>query len=138
MLVNKKDFKIKSEITDNWGDKHRIAIDLEAISEVKNWKIALDLPQNYQIDEIYRGGLIKEDGKTYLTGAGWNRTMKPGDKNEIVLIVDEGNSQKLAPIPLDFSFADSATNSANLILLNLIQSSILIVRLRKTGMVDTN
>ena len=112
MLVTENSFKIESKITDDWGDKHRIAIDLEALSKVKNWKIALDIPEDYQIDEVYSGGLLTENGKTYLTGAGWNRTMNPGDKNEIVLIIKEGNSRELAPIPIGFGFADGETNSA--------------------------
>jgi|GEM_PF-1741584 len=111
MLVNKNTFNLKSTITDDWGDSHRIAIDLEALSSADNWKIALDLPDGYRIDQIYSAGLIQEEGKTYLTGAGWNKSMAAGDKVEIVLIVDEQNSSNLAPIPTQFIFADSANNS---------------------------
>ncbi|MCC0176046.1 cellulose binding domain-containing protein, partial [Waterburya agarophytonicola K14] len=110
MLVNQKTFNLKSTITDDWGNRHRVAIDLEAKSTAENWKMEFSLPNDYEIKEIYGAELIEEGGKTYLSGANWNKSLDSGDKTEIVLIVDEGNSRNQNPIKPTFVFADS-TNS---------------------------
>ena len=111
MLINKNTFNLKSMITDDWGGSHRLVINLEALGDADNWKIGLDIPKDYQIKEFYSGKVIQEEGKTYLTGAGGNKSMTAGDKVEIVLIVDEGNSTNLDPIAPQFMFADSVPNS---------------------------
>jgi endoglucanase len=110
VLVNQKTFNLKSTITDDWGSRHRIAINLEALSNAENWKIGINLPTDYKIDQIYGAELNQEEGKTYLTGAGWNKSMVPGNQAEIILIVDEGNSSGSAPVAAQFVFADSPVN----------------------------
>jgi endoglucanase len=108
VLVNQETFNLKSVITDDWGDWHRIAIDLEALSSVDNWKIGIDLLADYRIDQIYGAELTQEGGKTYIAGVGWNKSMVKGNKTEIILIVDEGDSREAAPVAAQFMFADSA------------------------------
>jgi endoglucanase len=110
VLVNQKTFNLKSTITDDWGSRHRIAINLEALSNAENWKIGINLPTDYKIDQIYGAELNQEGGKTYITGAGWNKSMVPGNQAEIILIVDEGNSSGSAPVATQFVFADSPVN----------------------------
>ena len=75
VLVNQETFNLKSVITDDWGSWHRIAIDLEALSNTDNWKIGIDLPADYRIDQIYGAELTQEGGKTYIAGACWNKSM---------------------------------------------------------------
>jgi endoglucanase len=110
VLVNQKTFNLKSTITDDWGSRHRIAINLEALSNAENWKIGINLPTDYKIDQIYGAELSLEGGKTYIAGAGWNKSMVPGNQAEIILIVDEGNSSGSAPVAAQFMFADSPAN----------------------------
>jgi len=110
VLVNQKTFNLKSTITDDWGSRHRIAINLEALSNAENWKIGINLPTDYKIDQIYGAELNQEGGKTYLTGAGWNKSMVTGNQAEIILIVDEGSSSGSAPVAAQFVFADSPVN----------------------------
>ena len=110
MLVNQETFNLKSVITDDWGGSHRIAIDLEALSNTENWKIGIELPTAYRIDQIYGAALTQEDGKTYISGAGWNKSMVEGDQAEIILIVEEGNSAESAPVEAQFVFANSEPN----------------------------
>ncbi len=93
MLVNQNTFNLKSTITDDWGGSHRVSINLEALSSVKDWKMEISLPSDYDVKEIYGGEIIKENGKTYLSGANWNQSLNQGGKTEIVLIVNEGNSR---------------------------------------------
>ena len=113
MLVNQKSFNLKSKITDDWGGSHRVVLDLEALSTVKDWKIGISLSKNYKIDQIYDGEITTENGKTYISGADWNKNIKKGDRSEIVLIVDEGNSSNSAPKLPQLFFADSVDKSSN-------------------------
>ncbi|MGL5835685.1 MAG: glycoside hydrolase family 9 protein [Waterburya sp.] len=108
VLVNQKTFNLKSTITDDWGTKHRVAIDLEALSNVNDWKIGINLPADYKVEEIYGAEVTQEGGKTYINSAGWNKSMIKGNKAEIVLIVNEGNSKASAPIAPQFIFADTS------------------------------
>jgi len=64
MLVNSNTFNIKSTITDDWGNKHRVAIDLSALSLAQDWKFEISLDGNYNIDQIYGGKLTESGGKT--------------------------------------------------------------------------
>ncbi|MEM7591046.1 MAG: hypothetical protein AAF383_05920, partial [Cyanobacteria bacterium P01_A01_bin.83] len=73
MLVNRTYFNLKSTVTDDWGDKQRIVFDLEALTQVDDWKIEVPL-DHYEIEQIYYGKLIEENGKQYITGAGWNES----------------------------------------------------------------
>ena len=107
MLVNQNTFNLKSTITDDWGGSHRVSIDLEALSSAQNWKMEISIPDNYDIKEIYGGEIIHENGKTYLSGVSWNQSLNQGNKTEIILIVDEGNSRNQDPIKPTFLFADS-------------------------------
>ena len=109
MLVNKETFNLKSTITDDWGGSHRIAVDLEALREIGNWEIEVDLPADYEIDQIYGAKLIEKGGKTYISGENSSKQMVVGEKAEIVLIIDEGNSGSSAPISTQFLFAGSAS-----------------------------
>ena len=110
VLVNKETFNLKSVITDDWGGSHRIAIDLEALNNTSDWKFGIDIPSDYKIDQIYGAKLTQENGQAYLTGEDWNQSMNAGDKTEIILIIDEGNSSASAPVAAQYLFADSATN----------------------------
>ena len=70
MLVNQETFNLKFKITDDWGGSHRVVLDLEALSTVKDWKIGISLPDNYKIDQIYGAVIITEGSKKYLSGVG--------------------------------------------------------------------
>ena len=107
MLVNQNTFNLQSTITDDWGGSHRVSIDLEALASVEDWKIEISLADDYEITEIYGGEITKENGKTYLSGVDWNQSISQGNKTEIVLIVDEGNSSNFDPTEPIFIFADS-------------------------------
>ena len=111
MLVNQNTFNLESTITDNWGGRHRVAIDLEALSSTDNWKMEISLPSDYEIKEIYGAEIIEENGKTYVSGKSWNESLNQGDQTEIVLIVDEGNSRDLDPIKPRFIFSDSMSST---------------------------
>jgi len=111
MLVNKETFNLKSVITDDWGDYHRIALNLEALSTAEDWKLGLELPSDYKIDQIYGAKLTQEGNKTYISGEPSNQSLSQGSKTEIILIIDEGNSGSNAPIPTKFIYADSVASS---------------------------
>ncbi|MEM7762134.1 MAG: cellulose binding domain-containing protein, partial [Cyanobacteria bacterium P01_A01_bin.40] len=110
MLANKETFNLKSVITDDWGGSHRIAIDLEALSNAEDWKLGIDLPDNYRIDQIYGAELTQEGDKIYISGASWNKYLSQGSKTEIILIIDEGNSGSLPPMDTQFIYANSNDN----------------------------
>ena len=111
MLVNQNTFNLQSTITDDWGGSHRVSIDIEALSSAKNWKMEISLPNDYNIKEIYGGEITKENGKTYLSGLSWNQSLSQGNKTEIILIVDEGNSRDSDPTNPTFLFADSTSST---------------------------
>ena len=112
MLVNQNTFNLKSTITDDWGGSHRVVIDLEALKLAKNWKVEVDLNNDYKVNQIYGGKLTTENGKTYLSGNKWTSNLEVGKSAKIVLIVDEGNSSHSAPVLPDILFADSRSSSA--------------------------
>ena len=111
MLVNQNTFNLEYSLDTDWGDTHRIALDLEALANVENWKIGVSLPDGYEIDEIYigdkKGKIIIESGKTYISGTGKYKNFKQGDEAQISLIVNEGNNTTNEPILPQFFFADS-------------------------------
>ncbi|MEL7405670.1 MAG: hypothetical protein AAFN00_01700 [Cyanobacteria bacterium J06558_2] len=88
MFITPGNFNLTSTITDDWGTVQRIAINLEALSATEDWKIEVPLDK-YEIDQIYGAELIDENGKTYIVGASWNRSLEAGQTSEIILIVDE-------------------------------------------------
>ena len=115
-LVNKNTFNLKSTITDDWGGSHRIELDIEALSSAKDWKIGIDLPQGYTIDQSYGALVTQENGKAYISGANipdemWNKKLNQGDKAKVVLIVLEGENSNLDPIAPKFFFAESANKT---------------------------
>jgi endoglucanase len=107
MLVNQNTFNLKSTITDDWGSRHRVAIDLEALSSAQDWQMQISLPSDYKIKEIYGAEIIQKDGKNYISGKSGNESLTQGAKTQIVLIVDEGNSKNSPLIKPKFIFADS-------------------------------
>ena len=111
MLVNQETFNLQSVITDDWGDYHRIAINLEALSIADDWELGIELPGDYRIDQIYGAKLTQKDNKTYISGEPSNQSLSLGDKTEIILIIDEGNSSAEAPIQTKFIYADSIKKS---------------------------
>lgn len=110
-LVNQETFDLKSTITDDWGSKHRVALNIEALASAKDWKMEVSIPNDYEVSEIYGAKLTQEGGKTYLSGENWNKSLDLGAKTEVVLIVDEGNSSDAAPVLPQFVFADSVINT---------------------------
>ena len=112
MLVNKKTFNLQSKITDNWGGSHRLELDLKALSQAEDWEIGLDLPKNYQVKEIYGAKIQNKQGKYYLSGSDWNKSLNKGQKSQIVLIVDEGKSANSEPIKPQLFFANQTINAA--------------------------
>lgn len=110
-LVNQETFDLESTITDDWGSKHRVALNLEALASTKDWKLEISIPNDYQVSEIYGAKLTEEGGKTYLSGENWNKSLDLGAKTEIVLIVDEGNSSDADPVLPQFLFADSVIDT---------------------------
>ncbi|MEL6912331.1 MAG: hypothetical protein AAFO85_19345, partial [Cyanobacteria bacterium J06598_4] len=48
--------------------------DLEATKDANNWKIGIDIPSDYRIDQVYGAKLTQEAGKTYLSGESWNES----------------------------------------------------------------
>lgn len=110
-LVNQETFDLKSTITDDWGSKHRVALNLEALASAKDWKMEVSIPNDYEVSEIYGGKLTQEGGKTYLSGENWNKNLNLGAKTEIVLIVDENNASDADPVLPQFLFADSVIDA---------------------------
>ena len=111
MLVNSNIFKINSTITDDWDSRHRLVLDLSALATVKDWQFEISLVDDYKIEQIYGAKLIQKNSKNYLSGDSWNKSLKQGEKIEIVLIVDEGNSTNQVPILPEFIFADSINSN---------------------------
>ena len=112
-LVNKNTFNLKSTITDDWGGSHRIELDLEALAATKDWKIGIDIPEGYTIDQAYGALITQENGKSYITGANvpnkvWNKDLSKGDQTKVILIVSEGDKSNLNPIEPKFFFANPA------------------------------
>ena len=112
-LVSQDIFETKTTLTHDWGSKHRVVLDLKAQAEAKDWKIEVSLPNDYTVDQIYGGELTQENGKTYLSGADWNRNMNSGSFTEVVLIVEEGKSSASDPVLPQLLFADSVIESPN-------------------------
>lgn len=56
---------LKSIVTDDWGASHRLVIDLEAQKSVRDWKLEVDLADDYEINQIYGGEITQENGKIY-------------------------------------------------------------------------
>lgn len=110
-LVNQETFDLKSTITDDWGSKHRVALNLEALASAKDWKMEVSIPNDYEVSEIYGGKLTQEGGKTYLSGENWNKNLNLGAKTKIVLIVDENNASDADPVLPQFLFADSVIDA---------------------------
>ena len=111
MLVNQNTFNLKSTIDVDWGQHHRIALDLEALTNAKNWKIGVSLPDNYEIDDIYGAKVSTKNGKTYISGTDENKNLNKGDKAQISLIVNEGNNPTNEPFLPQFFFDDSNDKS---------------------------
>ena len=112
MLVNQNTFNLESRLDVDWGQSHRIALDLEALTNAENWKIEISLADGYEIDEVHGAEVITENGKTYLSGTGENQKLNQTDKAHISLIVNEGNNPTNEPILPQFFFADSNSNSS--------------------------
>ena len=111
MLVNKNTFNLKTKLATDWGQHHKIVLDLEALTNAKNWKIGISLADSYQIEQIYGAKLSTKNGQTYISGLADNKKMKAGEKAEIVLIVNEGNNHNKKAILPEFFFADSNSKS---------------------------
>ena len=111
MLINQQTFDLKSSITDNWGGKHRLVLDLKALANADNWELGISLPEEYKVKEIYGAKLDYRNGQAFLSGKNWNQNLDRGQKSQIVLIVDEGKSGALAPIKPQFFFAEPVNNS---------------------------
>ncbi|MEM8832190.1 MAG: cellulose binding domain-containing protein, partial [Cyanobacteria bacterium P01_G01_bin.19] len=107
MLVNKNTFNIKSKITDDWGNGHRLEIDIEALRLAPGWELEIDVPEDYNVRGIYGAELIDKSGKTYISGMSWNQTLSKGDNIEVVLVIDEGDSSHLDPIEPKFVYGNS-------------------------------
>ncbi len=110
-MITNQDFSTKLTITDDWGGSYRVVLDLEALSTVKDWKIGVSLPNDYQIDQIYGAKLTQADNNKYISGVDWNKSLAQGNTSEIVLIIDEGgsNSAPILPQLLFNSFVDNST-----------------------------
>ncbi|MEL6441456.1 MAG: cellulose binding domain-containing protein, partial [Cyanobacteria bacterium J06621_8] len=111
-LVNKNTFNLQSKITNDWGGSHRIVINLEALSDAKDWNLGIDLPENYRIDQIYGAELTQEGDQLYISGVSWNQSLSQGSKTEIVFIIDEGASSSESPKNTEFIFADSVPSES--------------------------
>ena len=108
MLVNQNTFNLEYSLDTDWGDTHRIALDLEALTNVENWKIGVSLPDGYEIqDSSYGVNVSTENGKTYIWATEDNKTLNSGDKAQISLIINEGNNTTDEPILPEFFFSDS-------------------------------
>jgi len=94
--INSNTLDIKSTITDDWGNSHRVAIDLKALSPAQDWEFEIAL-------------------NTYLSGSGWNQSLEPGENTEIILIVDEGYSSNQSPILPQFFFNQIASANNNVV-----------------------
>ncbi|MEM8676687.1 MAG: right-handed parallel beta-helix repeat-containing protein [Cyanobacteria bacterium P01_G01_bin.67] len=110
MIFDQEKFNLKSTTTDDWGNVQRIVLDLEALTQTQDWKIEVPL-DNYEIDQIYNAELIKENGKTYISGADWNNYLEQGEKTEIILIVNEVANSSYASSSSQSSDFDSGTES---------------------------
>ena len=107
-LVNQNTFNLEYGLDVDWGNDHRIALDLEALINVENWKIGVSLPDGYKIeDSSYGVEISTEDGKTYISATDDNKTLTQGDKAQISLIVNEGDNTTDRPILPEFFFSDS-------------------------------
>lgn len=113
MLVNQNKIELKSTITDDWGGSYRIALDLAAISNAKDWKLEVSFPEDYKIDQIYGAKLSEEGGKTYISGVNWNKNLNPGETAKIALIIDEGSDTSNAPIMPNIAGAVDNSTSEN-------------------------
>ena len=122
-LVTKETFKLKSEITTDWGNSHKLVINLEALATVEDWKLGIKLPENYKIRNIHSAEVITEEGQTYISGKNWTQSFKKGDRKKIVLIMDEGESANKSPLKPEFFYVDSLMNSEQM---NQQQSSSII------------
>ena len=112
MLVNQNTFNLKSQLDVDWGDTHRIALDLEALTNVNNWKIGVSLPDGYKLEDSSYGVKVStEKGKTYISAIEDNKLLQKGDKIHVSLIVNEGNNQTNQPILPQFFFAESKSES---------------------------
>ncbi|MEM7589967.1 MAG: right-handed parallel beta-helix repeat-containing protein, partial [Cyanobacteria bacterium P01_A01_bin.83] len=93
--LTNESFNLKSTVTDDWGDLKRVVLDLEALTQANDWKIGVP-SDHYEIEQIYYGKLLEENGKQYITSAGWNKDLEAGGKAEIVLIVNQlGNDSNI-------------------------------------------
>ena len=114
MLVNQNTFNLKSTIAEDWGNKSKIVVELEALTNAKDWKLGLSFPDHYKIDKIYGAELSTENGETYISGLERNKDLNKGRKTKVVLIVDEGkNGRNQTAILPKFSFADSIKESSS-------------------------
>lgn len=108
---NSEALSLTSTITDDWGGSHRVALNVEALSDVQNWSFEVSVPDNYVLDQIYRAELFEENGKTFISGLDWNQDLAQGEQTEIIFIVLEGDSSDLPPIPLEFNLAGNMSES---------------------------
>ncbi|WP_019505343.1 right-handed parallel beta-helix repeat-containing protein [Pleurocapsa sp. PCC 7319] len=109
--ANSETLSLTSIITDDWGGSHRVALTVEALSDVSNWSVEVSVPDDYVLDQIYRAELFQENGKTFISGEDWNQDLDQGEQTEIIFIVLEGDSSDLAPIPLEFNLPGNMSES---------------------------
>lgn len=86
-------FQINSEITDDWGGKYRIAVDLTANQNLDSWTLDFDLP--YKIDEVYGVDLVDNGDGSYTISN--QNDLVEGESIEAVFIVKDEISEVLLP-----------------------------------------
>ena len=69
---NSETLSLTSTITDDWGGSHRVALNVEALSDISNWSLEVSVPNNYVLDQIYGAESFQENDKTFISGVEWN------------------------------------------------------------------
>ena len=90
MATNQTNIQTNSLITDDWGNGYRVELTLTAESQADNWSLDFNLPDEYEIREIYGIDLIDNGNGSYTISGNNNQVnLSEGQSINSIFIIDD-------------------------------------------------
>jgi len=104
---------INSYVVEDWNGGYKLHLDLTSASDIKNWKLNFDLPNGYDIYEIYGVDIVENNNGNYTIRGkdGWVN-LSEGQSIQSVLIVKD-NGQEASSLKFNTPSSFSSSNSSD-------------------------
>ena len=86
-VLEQGEITFTQEITDTWFGGYRLVMRLEAVSDVRDWQLPVELPAGYEISEMYGFEASQLSQKIILYPTTWHQTLRAGEGFEAVFIL---------------------------------------------------